>query len=400
MDKKVKIALFSPLSPIRSGIADYTEELLCELAKYLDIDIYISDDYEPDNQDIKDRFQVYPFDKKSFSPESYDEIVFHMGNDYQPHIYMYEAIKEFNGIVVLHDYVLLGFYAGKYFATGDFAQFSGILKKYYSRTGEEIAEHLAKLLPKPIWDTEEGIEYPLNEEIVAHAKALIVHSEYVRKRILSSWDKPIITIPHHGHRQKAFDTRKIRRDLGLKDDDILIGSFGFINQNKRFHVIIPAICKLNYSRFKYVIIGEDGSHILNNLIDRNSNYVVIKDYVPLEEFEAMISACDICINLRFPTMGETSGSLIRMMGSGKPVIVTNRGYYSELPDHCVFKIDPDIDESETIKRSLIALIQDKDFRESMGREAAKYVKEKCSIANCAKEYADFIQLINSRKNNT
>jgi glycosyltransferase involved in cell wall biosynthesis len=298
MDKKLKIALFSPLNPIRSGIADYTEELLYELSKHIDVDIYISNDYEPDNQDIKDRFPIYRFDKKHFFPESYDEIVFNMGNSYEPHIYMYEAIKEFSGIVVLHDYVLLGFYAGKYFSDGDFAEFSSIMKKYYSKKGEQIAEHLAKLLPKPIWDTEEGIEYPLNEEIISHSKALIVHSDYVRKKISQSWNKPIVTIPHHGHRHKEFDTHKIRKDLRLEDDDILIGSFGFINRNKRLHIIIPAVGKLNYPNLKYLILGEDGSNILRNLIDRKSGNIVVKNYAPLEEFEGLMNACDICINLR------------------------------------------------------------------------------------------------------
>lgn len=393
MIKKIKIALFSPLKPVKSGIADYVEEMLIELSKHIDIDIYVSKDSKPETQKIKEHFKIIPFEKKSFRPDEYDEIVFQMGNSYLPHRYMYEAMKEITGIVVLHDYVLQGFYAGMYFTTGDFSAYSSVQKKFYGQKGEKIAEHIAKRLPRPIWDTEEGMDYPLNEEILSSAKALIVHSDFVQNKILEKWDKPIVTIPHHGHPQKIFDHDKIRYELGLSEKDVLIGSYGFINWNKRFHIILPAIAELNMPHLKYLVIGEDGSNLLQNLLKKNTRNIIHKSYIPLEDFEKLISVCDIGINLRYPTMGETSGSLIRMMGYGKPVLVTNVGNYAELPDHSVFKIDPDIDEAETIKRAIATLIQDVDFRESMGREAAKYAQETCSIEISAKKYADFIHHI-------
>jgi glycosyltransferase involved in cell wall biosynthesis len=393
MDNKIKIALFSPLKPVKSGIADYVEEMLFELAEYMNIDILVSRDTEPETQKIKKHFKIIPFEKKKFRPDDYDEIVFQMGNSYLPHKYMHEAMKEIEGIVVLHDYVLQGFYAGMYFTTRDFSAYSSILKKFYGYKGEKIAKDIASRSPRPIWDTEEGMDYPLNEEVISSAKALIVHSDFVRNKIKENWDKPVITIPSHSYPQKSFDIPKTRKELGLSENDILIGSFGFINWNKRFHIILPAIAELNIPRLRYLIVGEDGSNILQNLIDKNTKNIIHKSYIPLEDFEKLINACDICINLRYPTMGETSGSLIRMMGYGKPVLVTNVGNYAEFPDHCVFKIDPDIDEEETIKRSIHTLIQNADFRESMGREAANYIQETCSIPISAKKYADFIHHI-------
>ena len=398
MTEKIKIALFSPLKPVKSGIADYVEEMLFELSQYMDIDIYVSKDTEPETQEIKERFRIIPFEKKSFRPEDYDEIVFQMGNSYKPHKYMYDAIKDIHGIVVLHDYVLQGFYAGMYFTTGDYKAYQSILKKYYAHKGEQIAAHIAKRLPQPIWDTEEGIDFPLNEEVIYSAKALIVHSDFVRNKIMGKWDTPITTIPSHSYTQKKFDIHKTRSELGVSDKDILVGSFGFINWNKRFHIILPVLAELNMPHLKYLIVGEDGSNLLQNLDKKYTKNVIRKGYIAIEDFEELISACDIGINLRYPTMGETSGSLIRMMSYRKPVLVTNVGNYAELPDYCVFKIDPDIDEAETIKRSIATLVENVDFRESMGREAAKYIKEKCNIEITAKKYADYILHIHNRRN--
>jgi glycosyltransferase involved in cell wall biosynthesis len=204
-----------------------------------------------------------------------------------------------------------------------------------------------------------------------------------------------VTIPHHGHPQKQFDRDKIRLQLGLSAQDVLIGSFGFINWNKRFHIILPAVAELNIPHLKYLIVGEDGSNLLQNLDKKYTKNVIRKGYIAIEDFEELISACDIGINLRYPTMGETSGSLIRMMGYGKPVLVTNVGNYAELPDYCVFKIDPDIDEAETIKRSVATFVQNVDFRESIGQEAAKYIQETCNIKTTAEKYADFIHHIHN-----
>ena len=89
-------------------------------------------------------------------------------------------------------------------------------------------------------------------------------------------------------------------------------------------------------------------------------------------------------------MGENSGSLLRMMSGAKPVLVSDTGSYRELPDTAVIKISCDVDEKEMIKRFVLALAADPDFRQSLGREAARYVRRECSIAGCARRYAEFI----------
>jgi hypothetical protein len=96
-------------------------------------------------------------------------------------------------------------------------------------------------------------------------------------------------------------------------------------------------------------------------------------------------------------MGESSGSLIRMMGYGKPTLITDHGSYAEFPDYCAIKVSPDIDEKEMIKRSVTALALDEDFRLSLGREAQKYIDENCDIKKCAREYAGFIKKLQKKK---
>ncbi len=48
-------------------------------------------------------------------------------------------------------------------------------------------------------------------------------------------------------------------------------------------------------------------------------YVRVLGFVPIEKFVDYMGACDIILNLRYPTVGETSGSLQRALGLGKQV---------------------------------------------------------------------------------
>jgi len=386
-----KIALFSPLNPVKTGISDYTEEMLLELEKLFKIDLYIAPDYEPENKSLLSGFQVIVFDPLKFDPSEYSGIVYHMGNYYAGHRYIYESMKKFPGIVVLHDYVLQGFYAERFDATGDFSQYQELQVKAYGKTGAEIAKQIADKSRIPIWESDAAFDFPLNEEIIEYAQGIIVHSEFIAHKIRQKTDKPLAFIPHHGHILKNFDHAEIREKLKVNDQELLICSAGFINKNKRYEQILSALEELPELRFKYLVAGKDRGYLLNNYLSGKEDYVIRRDHLPIYDLEGIIAASDICINLRYPTMGESSGSLLRMMGYSKPTLVTNFGSYAEFPDHCVIKIDPDIDEKEMIKRSVYALSEDEDFRVSLGKAAGEYVARECSIKKCAGEYAAFIK---------
>lgn len=387
----MKIALFSPLNPIKTGISDYNEEMLFELRKHLDIDLFIQQGYIPTNESVRLGFNIFPFIPEAFDPSAYDEILYHMGNNYEAHGYIYDALKAHPGVVVLHDYVLQGFHAERYDATGDFGMYLQLQKKYYGQIGESIANNIARPETLPIWESAAAVAYPLNEDILEAAKAVIVHSNFVKEKIQIGYPKPLMKINHHGHTLKTFDRNLVRGQLGVNEDNILISSIGYINKNKRFDVILSALEELDNPNITYVIAGKDRGDLLKNYLEDINLNICVKGHLDLQKLEALISASDICINLRYPTMGESSGALLRIMGYGKPALVTNFGSYADFPDYSVLKIAPDIDEKEHIKRVVQALIQEKDFCRSVGEEASRYVREECSIEKCAFEYVSFLK---------
>jgi glycosyltransferase involved in cell wall biosynthesis len=292
---------------------------------------------------------------------------------------------------VLHDFVMQGFYAEQYDETGDYLRYARLQEQFYGEQGRKIAERIKVRSSVPIWEAPDAIQFPLNEEIVSHARGLIVHSDFVRERIQALTSVPVFTIPHHGHVVKSFDDSAIRRNLGVEESQLLICSAGYISKNKRYDQILAALQQLEDISFQYVIAGEDRGGLLRDPLRSKDMSFRVLGHLLLPEMESILSASDICINLRFPTMGESSGSLIRMMGYGKPVLVTNFGSYAELPDYAVLKVDPDIDEVETIKRFVHSLALDPDFRISVGREARAFVERECSLPRCAELYTQAIR---------
>ncbi len=387
----MKIALFTPLNPVRSGIADYNEELLPELAGHARIDIYIDGGYTPNNDRIASHGSVRVFSAERFRPGEYDAIVYHMGNNCSAHRYIYEAMKRFPGIVVLHDYVLQGFYAEMLKATRDPGGYQALLQRYYPSDGARLARHMIDRLPQPIWESELAMQFPLNEEIIGMARGLIVHSDFLSRRIAGKHSLPIAVIPHHGHRPAICPRDRARAELGFGIDDFILLSTGFVTKNKRYETIIPALQELAMSRMKYVIIGQDDANYLKALCHGAALPIVRKGFVSHAELEKYLAAADVCLNLRHPTMGENSGSLLRMMSNARAVLVSDIGSYRDLPDAAVIKISCDVDEKEMIKRFVRALVDDADFRLSLGREAARYAREECSMAACARKYAEFIR---------
>jgi glycosyltransferase involved in cell wall biosynthesis len=81
------------------------------------------------------------------------------------------------------------------------------------------------------------------------------------------------------------------------------------------------------------------------------------------------------------------------MAMGKPVIVSNLGWYAELPDAACIKLEPGPETEHELTNQLLALAEDRSRREAIGRRAQAYIKTECAPDRIAREYVDFAQQI-------
>ena len=85
-------------------------------------------------------------------------------------------------------------------------------------------------------------------------------------------------------------------------------------------------------------------------------------FTPIEEFVGYIAACDIVLNLRYPTVGENSGTLMRALGLGKAVLVSDVGSFCEYPDDICLKVPVDAAEEDTLFEYLNLLVSRPEVR--------------------------------------
>ncbi|MFC3750514.1 glycosyltransferase [Paenibacillus sp. GCM10012306] len=389
---KQKLAYFSPFNPQTSGISDYSEELLMYLKEYYDITIFVNQ-YQPTNKFIVDTFDIIDINEFHDGMEKFEKRLYHIGNN-EYHEWIVNALERYPGYIVLHDFNLFGFFVYTTYLKGQKDNFVYELAYNSGVQGEEAANSLLNsgIIP-------ESQQFPLSNRIVDLSNGVIVHSEWVKKSILlnNEFKGPIEVIPHGFTLEHNEVSKKNNFSNDKKAREFSIGVFGNVIPNKRVDIIINTVSRLletNPETHLYIIghSEENYQKELYKLVEslKIKKNVTFIDSPDIERFKTYIREIDLCINLRWPTMGETSGTLMRALGYGVPCIVSNVGSYMEYPDDCVWKVDVDEYEEELLLSYLIELSNNYTIRNEMSLNAKKYISEKCDFNITASLYKRFM----------
>ena len=386
----MRIAYFSPLPPCRSGIADYSEALLPELARHADIDVFI-EDCEPAGRELRERVRVRHW--REFEEEQgrrpYDSILYHIGNN-PLHVYIYDLAVRIPGVLMLHEFNLHYLLADVTIVRQDW---DGYFRELEYNVGAGALERAAGVRRGEIEPDYSGVA--MNRRLLENSRAAIVHSGYMARLIRDAgFSLPLAGIPH-GVAAPPDEREAARARLGL-DHQPTVGAFGFLKPYKRIRSAIQALSRLVpwFPDIQLLLVGEEHPHYPLRPLVRElglDEHVRIPGFVGLNEFISSMSACDVCLNLRCPTVGESSGSLLREMALGRAVIVSDLGSYAELPDDACIKLPPGDIEVEWLVEYLRALLNDPGLREALGSRARQWAAEECSWAKVARQYAAFLK---------
>lgn len=386
----MRLAYFSPLNPAPSGIADYSEELLPYLRAFAEITLVV-DGYTPSNRAIAEQFRVV--DVRDYHAAEHDLALYQMGNS-PAHAYIYRRALAEPGIVVLHDLVLHHLVAWLTLNRGDTAGYAAAMQDAYGAEGARLAEREALGL--------EGLDrfaYPLSERVAQTARGVIVHSRYVGDRVKRmAPDVPVAQIPHEMPPIAVQDPAAARAALGLASDALLVGTFGNLGPAKRTPILLEAVQTVR-ERFPKLELALVGAVSPNLDLEGLCELLGLKDavrmlgHLPFARFQTAMAAMDVCVNLRYPTAGETSGAVLRMMAQAKPVVVSNVGWFAELPSDAVAKIDVDDHEVALLTETLTRLLENAPLRAALGAQARAYVVRECDAAFAAQSYADFMDAV-------
>ncbi len=385
----MRIAYFSPLPPQRSGISDYSAELLPYLAQSAEIELIVEDGFQPDAA-LASAFPVRSLTEFERRWRRYDVCLYQVGNS-ALHAYIYKTLPVYPGITVLHEVFLHHAIADSTAWRGDFAGYVREMGYSYGMEGVHIAWAVRRgERPYPLFT------HPLNERVLDLSLGVIVHSAYARDHVLAR--RPYLPVAHIAQGVTLPPPMPdARARLGLPEEALIVGSFGLVTPEKQMGLALRAFAHLRARRPEamYLIVGEvlDSHPPLMPLIAELGlqESVHFTGRVPdLATFTAYIAATDIAINLRYPTVGETSASLLRVMAGGVPAIVTDAGWYRELPEGTCLKLPPDADEA-ALAEALQALADDADRRRRIGVAAREYIAQTHRWEDAANAYLAFIR---------
>ena len=369
----MRVALFSPLPPARSGIADYSEALIESLRPLVDLEVFS----EPAN---------------AYDPARFDIALYHVGNN-PFHGFVYETALRHPGVVVMHESNLHHLIAALTIKRGDWDAYVAECEYEGGPAALAFAGRVRKLEVGPDY---EGV--PMTRRLLGASRAVVVHSRFMREEVRNAgFAGPAAVIPHGAWIPQA-DRNGFRHKLGLDESTPLVGIFGFLKPYKRIAESLRAFRRLLRlaPHAKMILVGEPHAEFPVEAMIRSMGLaasVRVLGFAPIGDFVGYLGACDIVLNLRFPTVGESSGTLLRSLGLGKAVMVSEVGSFQEFPDDVCLKVPVGAGEEDLIFEYLNLLVSRPDVARQLGARAREYVTRECNWAAVAAQYVGFLEAV-------
>ncbi len=388
MTHRCRLAYFSPLPPARTGVADYSRELLPELARRAEIALF-TDAPEATARESLPSLPLFSIDEYPARRWEFDVALYHMGNSVY-HEAIYEAALRYPGVVVLHDFGLHHFIFAHTVGHGCWAAYAREMA--YARGAAGLAQARAVQrgqMEAPVW------AWPLNDRLLDRSLGVIVHSRWSRQQIVAQRPWLPVTVAPAPAVCYAGEPPP-RSALGWPEEAVVFASLGQITAAKQVDLALRAFARLRAQtpQARFLLVGEQPSKEIDlgavvealELADRVHFVGFVDD---LADFTRWIAAADVVVNLRNPTVGETSATALRALAAGRPLIVWDHGWYAELPDDVCLKASPG--DEDGLLTAMLTLARDAERRQTMGRRAADYAARAHAPARTADAYLQAIQ---------
>lgn len=389
----MRIAFFTPLSPLRTAVADHSEGLLPHLAELADVDLFIDDGYAPSNPEITRRFNIRTL--RDFRAGQHDAILYAMGDHAGFHGYVYNMLQQYPGVVILHDTTLHRMMINLTFRPRKPEVYLQEMRYAYGIADLSIPQQITAG-----YGQEHISRYPFFERVVDSSLGVIVHNGDARRRVLRYCPRAHVTqINQHFFLPPGFpdrtDVAALRARWGL-ENRFVVGSFGLFVPDKRLDACLRAFARLRerHPEAAYLLVGSHPhEYDLPGLIRELglSDHVILTGWMDPVPFTQHMYLLDVGIHLRYPHVGGTPFTPIRLMGLGIPTVISDIEPLAELPEGACAKVAPDALEEETMLALLTYLVEHRQVRRQLGENGARWIREHHDAKQIAAQYAAAIE---------
>jgi glycosyltransferase involved in cell wall biosynthesis len=425
----MRLAWFSPMPPVPSGIAAVSAALVRELGTRHAIDVYVHANHPRESVPTLEALEsVRVYSAHDFvwrhRAEPYHLTVYQVGNS-SHHDYLWPYLFRYPGLTVLHDVHVHHARAAALLRTRRPEAF----RAEFAANHPDVSIDLAELAIAG-FDNHLYYYWPMSRLIVESSRLTAVHSAPLARQLQEQLTGSRITTIRlaHGERlsgeQIAGRRARVRGSYGLRQNDaVLFGVFGGLTPDKRIPQVLDALSAiLPYAPSAHLLLaGATARHydVAADVARRGlEDRVTITGYIPDESgLTDCIAACDVSLNLRWPTAREMSGPWLRALAAARATITIDLEHLVDVPslDPRTWKVnsvasgdrrlaagvDPTnrsdsqdpvtiaidiLDEDHSLRLAMRRLATDPALRSALGAAGQRYWEREHSMAGMIDDY--------------
>ncbi len=370
----MKINWFCPLPPAKTSIADdYLVGILPSLSRQCELTLWTAQsDWDRELEQVA---RVRHFDPYAISwPELHkaDVTFYNIGNNHLFHGSIWQVSRRHPGIVILHDLRVHQFFDSLYRAQWrDVAGYLAQMRRHYGDEGLRVASEFVSGVVNIDFMSQ---RYPLTALALEDCLAVLVHSPEAFEQVeaMKQWPIALASLP------RTLPPQSNDGFFRTTEPPYRIVMFGHMGRNRRLSAVLEALGAMpERNAFQLEIFGDltDGRHLRSQIRKLGLGEVVqLHGYAPEDELNKVLQTSHLAINLRYPTMGEASGSQLRIWYHALPSLVTDVGWYATLSRDTVAHVRHE-HERDDIQSHLSAFLKNPEQFAQMGQRGLRTLRE-------------------------
>jgi glycosyltransferase involved in cell wall biosynthesis len=285
--------------------------------------------------------------------------LYHVGNN-GLHAEIYRRALNEPGVVILHDAALQHLMLGMFHEVDYVMEFVFNYGEWSGELASRLYRNRARSAADAVY-----FRYPMLRRLAERSLALVVHNSRAAALVRAhAPEARIEVIPH------LIETPPPQ--AAVPNPRPLFGVFGHLRESKRLRVFLEAA---RIARVEAVVAGKFVSETYERSLAPLLDGIRRIPFGNRESFLSGLASIDVVVNLRSPSVGESSGVTLHAMSLGRAVLVTASGEAQDFPPGLCASVDEGPAEREMLAATMVWLSQCHAHRLAMGHAARQHVVE-------------------------